>query len=172
MIKGEKSCFYDFFILKFDDNCAIVMSLKIFYTIDTSKVVFEKFEDETVLINLTSGNYYGTMNVGKAILTFLENGISFQNLLNIISTSYGKEIAEIEVDIQDFLTTLVNEGLVQITDLGSNEFSALENCNEYEKPLIEKYSDMQDLILLDPVHDVNSKGWPNANSEEVDKPNL
>ncbi len=142
------------------------MSSKIFYTIDTSKVVFEKFEDETVLINLTSGNYYGIMNVGKAILILMENGISQQNLLTIISTSYGKKIAEIEADIQDFLTTLVNEGLVQITDLGSNEFSALENCNEYEKPLIEKYSDMQDLILLDPVHDVNSKGWPNANSEE------
>jgi hypothetical protein len=147
------------------------MSSRIFYTIDTSKIVFEKFEDETVMINLTSGNYYGIMNVGKAILTLMEDGISRQNLLAVISKSYGKEITEVEEDIQEFLTTLVNEGIAQITEFGSIEFSLIENCLNYEKPVLEKFTDMQDLILLDPVHDVNSKGWPHSDSKNEDKPN-
>ena len=147
------------------------MSSEIFFTIDTSKVVFEKFEDETVMINLTSGNYYGIKNVGKVILTLIEGGISLQDLLIVISKSYGKEITEIEEDLQAFLTTLVNEGIAQKTEFGANEFSLIENCVNYEKPVLEKFTDMQDLILLDPVHDVNSKGWPHTDSNNEDKPN-
>ncbi len=30
------------------------------------------------------------------------------------------------------------------------------------KPRLETYSDMQDLILLDPVHEVDERGWPHA----------
>ena len=29
-------------------------------------------------------------------------------------------------------------------------------------PELKRYADMQDLLLLDPVHDVDEKGWPNA----------
>ena len=29
-------------------------------------------------------------------------------------------------------------------------------------PKLETYTDMQDIILLDPVHKVDSRGWPHA----------
>jgi hypothetical protein len=27
-------------------------------------------------------------------------------------------------------------------------------------PLLRKYTDMRDLLLLDPIHDVDEQGWP------------
>ncbi len=33
----------------------------------------------------------------------------------------------------------------------------------FEAPVLESYSDMQDLLLLDPIHDVDDAGWPVAN---------
>ena len=32
----------------------------------------------------------------------------------------------------------------------------------YVPPVLEKFTDMQDLILLDPVHEVSERGWPHA----------
>jgi hypothetical protein len=29
-------------------------------------------------------------------------------------------------------------------------------------PVLEKYTDMQELLLLDPIHDVEEAGWPKA----------
>ena len=30
----------------------------------------------------------------------------------------------------------------------------------YESPCLESYTDMEDLLLLDPIHDVGKTGWP------------
>ena len=30
----------------------------------------------------------------------------------------------------------------------------------FEPPTLSKYKDMQDMLLLDPVHDVEEAGWP------------
>jgi hypothetical protein len=31
-------------------------------------------------------------------------------------------------------------------------------------PPISKFTDMQDIILLDPVHEVDARGWPHASA--------
>ena len=33
----------------------------------------------------------------------------------------------------------------------------------YEKPVFQKYDDMQALLLIDPIHEVDDDGWPVAN---------
>ena len=35
-------------------------------------------------------------------------------------------------------------------------------------PRLERYTDMQDIILLDPVHKVDSQGWPHAAAPAVE----
>ena len=36
------------------------------------------------------------------------------------------------------------------------------NQKEYEPPVIECYPDMQELLLLDPIHEVDETGWPRS----------
>ena len=36
---------------------------------------------------------------------------------------------------------------------------------EFSTPLVEKYTDMAELILLDPVHDVSALGWPSTDGD-------
>ena len=33
---------------------------------------------------------------------------------------------------------------------------------EFRTPIFEKFTDMQELILLDPIHQVDEAGWPSA----------
>jgi len=30
----------------------------------------------------------------------------------------------------------------------------------FERPVLEKFTDVQELLALDPVHDVDGSGWP------------
>lgn len=32
----------------------------------------------------------------------------------------------------------------------------------YRPPVLEVFADMQDLLLLDPIHDIDEVGWPVA----------
>jgi hypothetical protein len=34
-------------------------------------------------------------------------------------------------------------------------------------PKLEKYTDMEDLLLLDPIHDVQEVGWPQTSGEKA-----
>ncbi len=33
------------------------------------------------------------------------------------------------------------------------------------EPRLDKYTDMQELLLLDPIHEVDERGWPNSLGE-------
>ncbi len=37
-----------------------------------------------------------------------------------------------------------------------------ERNGDYVAPVLESFTDMQDLILLDPIHEVDAAGWPNT----------
>jgi hypothetical protein len=32
---------------------------------------------------------------------------------------------------------------------------------EFSRPILTKYTDMKELLLLDPIHEVDETGWPN-----------
>jgi hypothetical protein len=136
-----------------------------YYTLNIDKLVFERFEDETVLINLESGNYYGIMQVGKEILDLLELGIDVKMIVSIISKAYKVDEKMVELDVTEFLTTLKEEAIIYEIEAKSVNYPVWQDKGAYVKPILEKYTDMQDLILLDPVHDVNSKGWPHKKDE-------
>jgi hypothetical protein len=37
----------------------------------------------------------------------------------------------------------------------------------FEMPKLSKYTDMEDLLALDPIHEVDEMGWPNAKLEGI-----
>ena len=37
-------------------------------------------------------------------------------------------------------------------------------AGEYQAPSLEKYSDLQDLLLIDPIHEADESGWPSVAS--------
>ena len=45
-------------------------------------------------------------------------------------------------------------------DLVEVEEPFLQSIGLFTTPTLEIFSDMQDILLLDPVHDVDERGWP------------
>jgi hypothetical protein len=61
---------------------------------------------------------------------------------------------------------LVQSGLIAPSDETSlppvEEAERADQPEPFVAPRLERYTDMQEIILLDPVHKVDSQGWPHA----------
>jgi hypothetical protein len=126
-------------------------------------VISEPMDKELVVINLESGCYYNLNASAAKIWTDLARGATVEAVIESQQAN-GTDKEEISRTIDAFCHFLQDENL-----LIASEPAAVETeCgpSDYEKPEIEKFTDMQEMLLLDPIHEVTEMGWPN----EAEKP--
>ena len=139
------------------------------YQLDSTNVATEIFDNEAVLINIPQGKYYSVRgNTGIRILEILQEPISLDNILATIQNEFeladdGSSVTE----IKGFINQLENENVViLVTETIEFKIAGTDFKLPYEKTELEIFDDMQELIMLDPVHDVESfKGWPQKKEE-------
>jgi Coenzyme PQQ synthesis protein D (PqqD) len=129
-----------------------------------SQIIWETIEGEVLLINLGTGNYYSLRGTGAAIWNAVERGARVSETLEFVERAYEGE-HELEAALIRFLEEVVAEELVIPIPPDGEETTALDETilsdAPFETPVLEKFTDMQDLVLLDPVHDIDSaEGWP------------
>ncbi len=56
----------------------------------------------------------------------------------------------------------VSEGAASPLALPDGSAATAKDVRRFTEPTVHTYADMQDLLLLDPIHDVDETGWPNA----------
>ena len=142
------------------------------YKVNSPKVIHEFFEDEVVIVNLDSGCYYSTDKTGFAVFKLLAAQTSSSEIVEVLSGAFNAPAETISQRIEEFVSQLVNEGLViPVGDgpcpatnfaLSTDGALALSSSTRFEPPVLNKFSDMKELLLLDPIHDVDEKGWPIA----------
>jgi hypothetical protein len=122
----------------------------------TSKsIIHDVIEGEAVVMNLESGIYYSFNNPATVIWKHLvEESTDETNLRDLIGDQN-----------QNFIDFLLAEGLVMRQDQAVTDeniattFSTIKSLAEWQT-----FSDMKDLLLLDPVHDIAiaENGWPKS----------
>ena len=145
--------------------------------INQSTVIYEIFDSEVVIINLTTGSYYSLDKSGAEIWRLLERPARQAVIVQDISSRYQGDRAQMEQSIREFLEELQRDSLIVPGENGETEGSErLAESGEsatgvaklpFEAPVVHKYSDMEELLLLDPIHEVDEMGWPNA---KLDRP--
>lgn len=139
------------------------------YRINTPQVTFEVFDDEVVMVNFDNGAYYSLNGSGSQLLDLLRGGVAEQGLVRHIEKLYSCDRSTAERDVRAFLASLQEEQLVAAVDgdalPAESPASAAVRMSSavgaYAAPAVSKYSDMEDLIMLDPIHEVDESGWPN-----------
>jgi hypothetical protein len=134
------------------------------FRIDDPKVVHEVFDDEVVIINLETGVYYSVACLAADVWTSIGES---EDLIRDLAARYRRPAADVEAVIRPFLDRLVDEGLI-VPDLRADgdpppragAGRAATPAPAFETPVLHKYSDMQELLLLDPIHEVDDVGWP------------
>lgn len=130
-------------------------------------VVFEAFDEEIVLVNLDTGNYYSLSGTAPSIWIDLADGFSLDEVTKRVQFHHTGEPKVIGAAVAAFVDRLVNEQmLVEAVDRQVRSPSASVEApgkqTPFQLPVIESFTDMQDLLMLDPIHDVDPTGWPVA----------
>jgi len=135
------------------------------------EVIHQTIDDEVIIVNLSSGNYYSLDKIGAVIWNYVEKNGSIGEMINNIYSNYDCTIEESKDATSELLSLLMDEKLIisnpDNNSKGDNIHTQFENNpneqkNKFEKPTLGKYVDMKELLLLDPIHEVDEMGWPNT----------
>lgn len=126
-------------------------------------------EGEAIIVNLQTGNYYSIQGIGAQLWQLALGGHEVPEMLRQILIQHDVIPAELEEYSETLLGLFVQEGLLRTAEPAS--YSAKPNRISHPWPRLEKYSDLQALLTLDPIHETESLGWPHSlNSESRTKP--
>lgn len=133
------------------------------HRLNAPQVVHEIFEDEVILVNLEAGAYYSLDGTAARALTCLLSGVRSEDLAERMAAEFDGSPETIGEDLKRFVARLEEERLVceSPEDGTTQEFAAAAGeRGPWVAPELHKYTDMRDLLLLDPIHDVDDSGWP------------
>ena len=135
------------------------------FIINTDHVSSEIFGEEAVVVNFMTGKYFGMTGSAPVIWKLFETPVSYDDVIAAVGglnglSDEGKQL------VQVFMDTLLRECLIK-------DASELDTENTQSKPVtidpgilqnppvIEIFDDLQELIVLDPIHDADpERGWP------------
>lgn len=134
---------------------------KIYIAFDEN-VVSDVFGDEVVIVNLQTGVYFSLQSTAASIWKLLMDAYSVKTIIDTYSVKFIEDQVVISETILSFVSDLETNQLIKVTaDLQENTQTIdLGNIASFIAPKIEQFNDMQDILLLDPVHDVDAQGWP------------
>lgn len=145
--------------------------MKTRHRVNSPNVIFETIEGEVILIDLKTGTYYSLREVGAAIWQGIVAGADSDQIAADLRRRYDASEEQIADAVENLLRELEREGLIRNDDSAeeATELPIFENGGgprlAFELATLEKHTDMQDMILLDPVHEVGAEGWPHPKPE-------
>jgi Coenzyme PQQ synthesis protein D (PqqD) len=126
-------------------------------------VIHETIQGETIIIDLATGTYYSLLGSGPAIWDELAAGAATTAIIDRAVERFEGDPEEIRGAVEAFIRELEEQQLIAPTDAVSHNGATVAPTTDptpFATPKLETYTDMQDIILLDPVHKVDGRGWP------------
>ena len=141
------------------------------FRVRTPTVMWDEIGGEIVAINLGTGHYFSLRDTAHDAFRALAHGACLQQVDDLVTTG-GADATAVTTDIDAFVAELVAAGLIEPRppDAPPTEGTpwlegAAASDRAYTPPRLETYTDLEDLMLLDPVPDVDGMGWPRARTE-------
>jgi hypothetical protein len=118
------------------------------------EIAAKVIDGEAVIINLTNGMYYSMDQVGGMIWAMVTEGSSLREIVSAVTRRYDVSPGQAQVDVERLAAELLEQKLVRLTDdeappSDSRDVEPLQKL-PYESPVLNKYSDLGDLLALDP----------------------
>jgi hypothetical protein len=134
------------------------------FRIDTENVVHETVDGEVIAIDLSNGSYYSLAGSAPVVWELLAIGAGEAEICTALGARFDADAETIRSEVSTLLEKLSESGLVVSTEDAPAAEPAAGNGGEsrvpFEAPRFERYTDMKDYFLLDPIHEVDPTGWP------------
>jgi len=138
------------------------------YRVMRPEVVADVIDGEAVIMNLKTGQYFNSEGTGSECWEALASGLSVSQIVDQFVAKYASDRATIASAVEEFVQDLVAHNLIIAGDTPPPAVIPQTSGSpraSFHAPVLNVYSDMQDLLLLDPIHDVDAAGWPMPKSE-------
>ena len=134
------------------------------YKLNEEKMFYDMAEGQAIVINFTTGMYYGTSSPGSAVLDSLLAGAAVEDVCKAIQALPGCP-EDIQAQLDTFIGQLLEKEVIVPAE-GTGAPCAIDAASLADgfTLTVDEFAEVQDLILADPVHDVDvEQGWPILN---------
>lgn len=133
------------------------MALTVAFEVNAPDVVTEEFDSEFVVLDLSVGTYFSFQGSGNRIWRALAAGMPPAVLLGGLAAAGHPHLATVE----RFVSDLVEARLLRPAEGAPPLPFDPALAAPAEPPAIDRFDDLADLILADPIHEADAeRGWP------------
>ena len=134
------------------------------------KIVGEVIDGEAIIINLDSGSYYSLEGTGAVVWELIEKQSTAAQIIDTIKQRYRCEGADVSAAVHVLVEALQSNGLIEPCDgeptpTGQDPVPYKGGSPDGERPdftipELQMYTDMEEFLQVDPIHEVDVTGWP------------
>lgn len=133
------------------------------YQLNEPKVTGERLDGEFILLHFETGCYFSVVGTAADVCQLLFAGTAISEITEALASHYELDRDVIQQGVDGFVTQLVDEGLIVAVDKTTDSMpSAPLFSGQFADLAFEKFDDMSEQLLLDPIHEIDDGGWPQA----------
>lgn len=132
------------------------------FAINAPGVMHQHIDDEILVVHLERGHYFSLRGPAAVIWSGFEHGLTAAQVQASLEQRFEATAAELEEALREFADELVaNALIVGRTDGDDVTAEVWQGARElFAKPVLTRYWDIEELLKLDPIHEVDADGWP------------
>ena len=136
------------------------------YCVNEPSVISEVIDGETIVLNFESGHYYSFNPTASEIWLRVTVGHPVAAATECVARRFAVDPATIRAEVESFVRRLHEENLIRPAtgETVAPPAAVAEGTDDatapFSSPSFEKFTDMEELLLLDPIHEVSDSGWP------------
>lgn len=123
------------------------------------RLAADVFDGEYIIANLDTGMYYSVQGIAVSLIHALPFD-DHHEVIQSLADAIPQYTDAIQSELPPIFQQLLDEDIIREADVGDEAVSdTIDAPATYEPPRFNRYADMQDLLMLDPIHDVDEEGW-------------
>ena len=131
---------------------------------NSAHISAEVFDTEVVIIHFLKGTYFSLRGASMALWAWLQTGADEATLADLLATRYGLSAEQGRAEAAKAVAALLQFDLIVENGQAApprDAYAPDAGPAEFEAPMVEAFEDLQELIAIDPVHEVDPmQGWP------------
>lgn len=130
----------------------------------TANITHERLDGEVIAVHLGTGRYYSMSGSAADTWFLIGAGATEPEMCVELAKVFKVNEIDISTDISRFVLACKAASLIEAAEVVREiEITSLPEDHARSKwvaPVLEEFDDLQDLILVDPIHDASILGWP------------
>ena len=134
-------------------------------------LISQQFDSEVVLANYQNGVYYNLDGSAAQIWLGLKLNRTVEEIGSALAAATGGDVTSITQQVQTFVDSMLAEGLIANGAADARSETSINPWTPvlsggFVAPEFQRFDNLRELLLMDPVHDAGEEGWPLRETQE------